>query len=149
MKVILSKKQVIFCLFLGAAFLLIFTNINCKKETALITPTDSTKKPTYKPTDVAGNYIVSSVSWSDTIYLPLGFKSKWTATSKDSVFDGSMYYHVDSTGFLTAPPQKGEGIYSYQTISGNGHYDSGTIKFNWLVKNGSGLSSGTATLTKY
>jgi hypothetical protein len=128
---------------LSTVFLLIFISTSCKKETNTVTP--QLPKLTYTAADVVGTYTVKKSEWTENPLGigPVGEILTWTLVSKDQVSDGYLTYHVDSLGFLLAPPRP-----NLYTVSASGFYDKKTISLFMTVTKDNSSSSGTLEMTR-
>lgn len=132
-----------FILLVTAFTVILLITTSCKKETTTVTPTSV--KSTYAAADLVGSYTVKKSEWTAN---PLGIGSvgetwTWKLVSKDSVTDGYLTYHVDSTGFISAPPRP-----NLYVVSAFGSYDLKTISLTMYVTRDNYASSGTVIMTK-
>ena len=122
---------------------LMLMTVSCKKETSTVTPLPP--KNMYTAADVVGAYTVKKSEWSDNPLGigPVGSIITFTLVSKDQVNDGYLTYHVDSLGFLTAPPRP-----NTYTVSAFGSYDLKAISLTFTVTKDNSTTSGNVFMTK-
>ena len=136
--VMIKKLKPVLCL-----LTLILITFSCKKETIVVTPI----KPTYTAADVVGSYTVKKSEWSGSANPlgigPVGEIITFTFVSKDAVSDGYLTYHVDSTGFLSAPPRP-----NLYVVSASGYCDSKTLNLTFYVIRDNSVSTGNLVMTK-